>query len=426
MSNNSTVLTTAVSGTSLTLTGLISGTATVTIKDATGTALPLITVTVSGGSTNALYTTAPSAVNIQVTSAASAPQYQIFGGVPPYSVVSSNTSIATVSLSGSTYTVQGIAAGTSNVVINDSAGSKPVTISVTVGNNSALSFYTSAPSAISLGVTSNNTGTYLLGGGVPPYVASSANNSVVTATVPTSGNTNSLIITGVSPGGPIAVTVVDSNGGKVSTNVTVVGTTSSTMSVAPATVAQAFVGDTLNFVVTGGTAPYTATSNNPSLAHVNNGSNITNGTFSATMGAASSAGVIILVTDNNGNAQQITISAIAAKVPTTLSITPQAWSILSTYSGAIPALTVNGGTSPYQVFTTPATYTTITPNTTVTAGFFPSATAPTLTQLTVAGLNVTSKGNFCTGSSSPVTVTFTVIDAANAVATSNMTILPGC
>ena len=127
--SNPNVVSATLTGTNLTLTGLAVGAANLAILDSAGSSVNLA-VTVAPASSLDLFTTAPAAVTI----AKGVPTpYSIGGGQPPYSVNSSNLNVATVSQSGSTFTITGVANGAASVVVRDGIG-KIVTIAVTVGD----------------------------------------------------------------------------------------------------------------------------------------------------------------------------------------------------------------------------------------------------------------------------------------------------
>ena len=410
LTSNPSVLTSVVNGTSFQLTGNSSGSATVTIKDAVGGSLTPIAVTISGGTSNALYTTAPPTVQIGIGSS-NAPQYQINGGVPGYSVVSSSTAVATVALSGTTFTVTGVSAGTANIVVTDSTG-KSVTIAVTVGSNVAIPFYTSAPGAVTLTVGSGAQ-SYVLGGGTAPYVASSGNAAVVTATV--TGGT--LTLTPVSPGSA-TVQMVDSGGSTaLQTSVTVVSSTITSLTAAPNSVSTAYVGDVLSFTVNGGSPPYTVTSNNPSSVTIGNVvNNLVNSTFTATMANVNTS-VSIYVADSKGNTLPIVIATISPKV-SAMSLTPVAWTIADTNQVPI-TLTLNGGVPPFQVFTSNANLASVV--VTNNGVILDSTQPPFFTDRTLI-LKTGTNGNRCVGANT--TVNITVKDSLGTSAASAMTIQP--
>jgi len=124
-SNNTAIATATIAGNTLTINGVGPGIATIYIVDSINTS---ISTAVTVGSALGLFTTAPNAVTI---AAGSSPSYAIHGGVAPYTATSSNTAVATVALSGTTYTVTGVTAGTATIALVDSSGAY-VSLSVTV------------------------------------------------------------------------------------------------------------------------------------------------------------------------------------------------------------------------------------------------------------------------------------------------------
>ncbi len=203
-------------------------------------------------SSQALFTTAPSAVTLN---AGSGSDYSIGGGSPPYTVTSGNPAVATASVSRNTLSINGVAAGTTPVSVSDSLG-KSVSVSVTVLGGAPApgtqALFTNAPSAITL-----NTGfgaTYNVGGGSPPYSATGANTNIVTASM--SGST--LVINGVAAGAS-SVTVVDSLGKALNIETTVLPREQSgtPLSLAPRSVTVGDCTTNIPFIFSGGVGPYT-------------------------------------------------------------------------------------------------------------------------------------------------------------------------
>jgi hypothetical protein len=147
-------------------------------------------------------------------------QFNIRGGVAPYSVNSSDTSTVNATISGSTVTVTGLPkAGSSTVLITDAAGATlSVTVTVQVGTLSA------SPASIT-GAAATTT-TVAINGGVAPYTVSSTNMSVATATVSGSSVSVGLVALGSSN-----VTITDAANQSVVISVTV---NSSVLQVSPA------------------------------------------------------------------------------------------------------------------------------------------------------------------------------------------------
>ena len=117
-SGNISALTSSVAGETLRIDALAAGTGNVVIFDSTGKSVS-ITVVVNTGITQ-FYMTAPALVNFKTGQVET---YQLYGGKAPYTAVSGNTSVATVSVNGSDLTVTGKAVGTASILIRDSLGS---------------------------------------------------------------------------------------------------------------------------------------------------------------------------------------------------------------------------------------------------------------------------------------------------------------
>ena len=130
----------------------------------------------AAGTPAVLYSTAPSALTV-VASAPASP-FTIGGGTPPYSASSSNASVATATVSGSSLNIAGGLVGNATVLILDSKGAR-VEIALTVSSpQAAPTLRTTAPSDITLAVGATNS--FSIFGGTPPYLTSSSNASVVT------------------------------------------------------------------------------------------------------------------------------------------------------------------------------------------------------------------------------------------------------
>lgn len=195
-SSNPSVVAADLLGDSLRITGLASGSARVAIMDSLG-AVVNIEFTVSTVSNLPLFSTAPPSVTVGI---GSSPAYNVGGGTGPYTATSSNAAVATVSLVGNSLTVNGLVAGTANVVVRDSAGSS-ITIEVVV-EMTALAVTPNGATAI-IGDVLIATIT----GGKPPFRASVGNLLVADATVQ---NANELRIALKQVGGTI-VTVLDAD-----------------------------------------------------------------------------------------------------------------------------------------------------------------------------------------------------------------------
>lgn len=173
-------------------------------------------------------------------------QFSVRGGVAPYSVNSSDSSIASASISGSMVTVTGQPkAGTATLVVTDSTG---VTLNVSV----TVQVGTLATSPTSITGTAGTSNTITINGGLAPYSVSSSNTTVASASVSGSSVSVSLLSQGSSD-----IKITDAAGQAVVVAVTV---TSNILQVSPAnqTVNElSTTVTTVTYLIAGGTAPYT-------------------------------------------------------------------------------------------------------------------------------------------------------------------------
>ena len=173
-------------------------------------------------------------------------QFNVRGGVGPYSVNSSDTSVVSASISGSTVTLQGLPkAGASTILITDSVGA---TLSVTA--TVQVSTIAVSPASITGPAGTNNTVT--INGGVAPYAVSSTNTAVATASI--SGATVSVALVSL---GSADIKITDAAGTSIVVSVTV---NSNVLQVSPANQTvdeKSPTSTTLTYLIAGGTAPYT-------------------------------------------------------------------------------------------------------------------------------------------------------------------------
>lgn len=184
-----------VDGNTFILGGVAPGTATVALVDNSGAQ---ISVSVTVGSSTAFYTTAPATFTI---SPKTSQTFKLGGGVAPYTVTSSNVSIASATVSGSNLTITSLLIGSATVQIRDAAGAT-LSASVTVGTVPLALNPTSAQAFIGDVVVSRITG------GTPPYRVSVGIPDAVTATIESG---NQLTMTFLRLASPVIVTVLDAN-----------------------------------------------------------------------------------------------------------------------------------------------------------------------------------------------------------------------
>jgi hypothetical protein len=361
-----------------------------------------IKVTVGTGVVVPLFSTAPSDV---VIAPATTPHYTIGGGRAPYFVSSSNVGIVSASVTGTDLTLTANAVGTAKVLITDSAGA-PLSINVTVGTGSKLDLFTTAPTAVSLVPAS--TATYTVGGGTGPYTITSSNASV--ASVPSTPVTSSFTVT-AGTAGSSNLLIVDAVGAKLTIAVTVSTATVTPVSILPGDMTGA-VGDTLNFVISGGTAPYSVSNGNPSIASVSP-SSVSNSGGVVTAQLLNQGATIVTVIDAQGVTNKITITSSGAT--SQLRISP---SVLTVGENSLDpvVLQINGGVGPYFAYTSDLILTG------VPSGSFagPALTIGLGSQGTRCVYVVDSSGTHQIGALYPITIT--VVDSKGASATTTFNI----
>jgi len=213
----------------------------------------------SGSGSQALFTTAPSALTLTL---GNGQDFTVGGGAGPYTAVSSDTSTAVGGISGTTLTLGAIQPGLAAITVRDSRGAT-TNIAVTVKPLRALA--TSMPNPLIIPVGNGGAQAYTVTGGVAPYVVTSNNPNVLSAVLNSAGN--GVVLTGLAAGNA-SVRITDNAGASVSSDVTVAPTsTIALFTTAPSSVTIATKSNT-TYSIGGGTAPYTVTSSNASAATV--------------------------------------------------------------------------------------------------------------------------------------------------------------
>lgn len=328
-SSNIGVARATISGNDLIITGVSTGKATVIVRDSTTGSLE-INVTVGTGTPIPLFTTASSSI---VVAPSASPSFTIGGGRAPYRVSSSNASIVSATISGTNLTLNGVAKGSAQVIVTDTAGAT-VTINVTVGTGIVVPLFTTAPASVT--VVSPASATYSIGGGTGPYTVTSSNVAVASVTSSESG----FVVKGESTG-TAQVMIRDAVGASVSVTVTVTAAASVPLAVLPGDSTGA-VGDTLTFNISGGSSPYTISNNNPSIATVTQSGSV----FTAKLSNVGATKVVII--DAQNKSVEVTITATASN--SLLRISPSSITVGEDSTNDV-GLTIYGGTGPYRAFT---------------------------------------------------------------------------
>ena len=307
------------------LSGTAGGTANVIVSDAKGNQLT-VAVTVSAPIQVALFVDAPA--NLTVGIGVSSNSYTISGGTGPYTAVSSNTAVLTLTALSSTgkFAIQGVSAGNASVTVKDAMGIA-ITISVTVPAPAAL--FSTAPGTLQ--ILSGTTNFYTLFGGTAPYVV---NTNGVIAKAVLSGT--SLAISGLVVGHQ-TVAVSDAKGSMISIDVTV---NQGLYTDAPASLTVASrTGATYSIyggVPYSGTDLYRVNSSNPAIASAT----VTGSLLSISGLSAGSTSLVI--SDSLGGT-----SLIAVTVPAAGALMSTAPSSLTLATGNSGVYTISGGGGTY-------------------------------------------------------------------------------
>ena len=231
-------------GSKFSIVGVAPGSTTITVTDSLG-GNKKIELTVVSGST--LFTSAPSTLIVAVGT--TSPEYSINGGIQPYTITSSNTSVAAVTMNGKNYVVNGVAVGSAQLLIRDATGvTADVNVTVTLAASASLEVLP-GDSTGALGDTLN----FSILGGIGPFTITNNNPSI--ATIVQSNNTFTAKLINV---GSTVVSIVDAQGVAKTVSITA-KPDASLMRISPSTIE---VGEdntgTIVLEIKGGTAPYRA------------------------------------------------------------------------------------------------------------------------------------------------------------------------
>lgn len=194
-----------------------------------------------------------------------------------------------------------------NPAVCAAVGSAPVS-----NPPAAITLFTTAPTAVTL--TAGTGITYGVGGGTPPYTATSGNPNVGKASI--SGT--ALSISSIAPGtAPIAV--VDSLGKAINMALTVLaqGQAGAPLSISPAALTVGVCTTNIPFVFMGGVAPYTVFTSDNFLVPVSSALPLgPNSYFTATIKASAPSAVLTVLDSQSQSATStITVRGTHATCP---------------------------------------------------------------------------------------------------------------
>jgi len=242
----------------------------------------------------------PGAITIDGNTGGTA-TFTIFGGTPGYTVISDNplfpASPSAVSASGGKFTVS-VPASTPDTsityTVRDAAGAT-ATASLTVSGLGALSVL---PSSQSINSSTGGTATFRIFGGKPPYLIISDNPQFLpsSSTVTTSGGTFLVAVPAGSPETSVSYTIRDAAGETItaSLSITAGGGASTDFFLRPEDVTIS-AGQSVTYVINGGTAPYIIFADRPGDVAI-----VYPGGASFTVVGINPASVTITVRDNEG------------------------------------------------------------------------------------------------------------------------------
>lgn len=347
ISNNTARVTASISGNQLNANLVSPGTTSLIVSDsASRTILVPITVDAPGNLAVAPSTGIGSVGNLL--------NFTVGGGTPPYTAISNNSAIATAGIAGNQLTSNLQAAGSTTLTVSDSAG-RSETVSVTV-TAEALTLTPTVGGSVAVGQAFN----MMVSGGRPPYAISSTNTSIGTvapALVATSGGFFAL-----SPMSAGSVTVIarDAAGTTRTVPITVTGIGGTELKALPTTVD--WTTDCVlphpytDFVVYGGTGPYTAFSTSPLIATITgpfiNGSGINY--FRAQVECSATGNATLVIRDSAGATSSVTLTVTTSATTgggTADPVIAPSGIAVSECTENIPFI-IRGGTAPFTLFST--------------------------------------------------------------------------
>ena len=249
----------SVNDNALTVTGLSEGAnAEVKVFDSKGvtqTALVTVAAPIPSASGLALFSNMPANLSLRPRNSVT---YTLGGGIPPYSVISSNTAVLSGEVRGAALILQPGIAGNATVTVTDGAN-KTLSQRIYV-------MTTAAPLTLSASSVSGEVGSVLtvnIAGGMPPYTATTTSTVLIGSGLVVNGDQLSISLRFAE--GPGVITVKDSEGASATIDVIGVPLLSS-LSVSPTAITiPESVPTTFPIRVMRGKAPYLVFTSHPGL-----------------------------------------------------------------------------------------------------------------------------------------------------------------
>lgn len=337
-SNNSSIVTASIVGAKLTVTGVSYGTANVLVSDSSGATFTIaISIPKVSEVTMPLAVSAPASV---LLSKGENPVYEIIGGKPPYRATSAAAKIVFVEVKQNLLLMTGVSQGNAVVNVRDADGTVIVTSVTVAPEEPKVKLYGAIPAAVSVMVGAAPV--YKIAGGFPPYSAVSSTNSV--AQVEMVGD--NLMVTGLNVG-TSNIQIFDTTGASISTAVNVaaipVAKAEPLKIAAPSTV-NLGIGDSMNYTILGGTAPYKTVSANENIVSAK--TSIDGNSNSIIVSAKNVGSGAVSLFDAKGETFSINFVVTNNVVVTPLFTT--APSNMTYQFGETNSYAIGGGTKPYS------------------------------------------------------------------------------
>ncbi len=341
-----------------------SQTVTFTVMDAVGkTDTATLTINV------AALTVQPGTITIDGTAGGNV-TFTIYGGVPPYDIFANIAdpvfapTPAQVTSSGNTFTVTVPANTTAKTIIytvRDANGSTTTgTLTITAAAPPGLLIIPASQS-----VVAPKTVSFSVSGGTAPYVitstdpSSACNSTDADCSDPTdtgiwnlaSAGSFTVTVPSNAVSGDVTLNVFDSVGATKSATLTVVASGVATITINPASISVTGLAgnaDNVTFIISGGTAPYTAFSSNTAIAEI-----VSVGASSFTVDpkpVAASTAATLTVLDSNGLSKTATITV--TPFSSSLGINPSTLAVTSGTNDI--GFNIIGGTAPFTVYSSNA------------------------------------------------------------------------
>ncbi|GEM_PF-1660900 len=281
--NTSPVANAVINGDSMTITGIQKGTAKIIVTDKVSDSVEIDVV---------VYRSLASDLSKLFLAENTSGTIALSEGVPPYTAVSMDDSIADVSVSGDTLSVNGNKKGNTYITVSDSAPTPDtITISVNVDvfNVSTRNIY----------IGKGDKGSFdILGTGF--YNVSVSDDTVLSAVI----NGNSVMVTGLLDGMAI-ITISDSNGKSID----IKGIIYSGISVSKSGLVMD-EGNSETLQISGGVAPYNMVSSVPGIVDVPNKW----GVVPFNVKAIAKGSTTLTIDDFVGNSANVTITVLSGKL----------------------------------------------------------------------------------------------------------------